>query len=104
MHNIMPQYHQYIVEAHTETLLPQYLAMYRTTVDTKEYYYIVLRNVFSPTKKIHKKYDLKVCILHPVTSLDLTSGGEGVISNIMVSNRADRNLDQQFRIPRYPLW
>ena len=59
MHNIMPQYHQYIVEAHTETLLPQYLAMYRTTVDTKEYYYIVLRNVFSPSKKIHKKYDLK---------------------------------------------
>ena len=55
----MPQYHQYIVEAHTETLLPQYLAMYRNTVDTKEYYYIVLRNVFSSKKKIHKKYDLK---------------------------------------------
>jgi len=59
MHNIMPMYHQYVVESHSETLLPQYLAMYRTTIDTKEYYYLVLRNIFSPAKKIHKKYDLK---------------------------------------------
>lgn len=59
MHNIMPMYHQYIVESHTETLLPQYLAMYRTTIDAKLYYYVVLRNIFSPSKKIHKKYDLK---------------------------------------------
>jgi len=59
MHNIMPMYHEYIVESHTETFLPQYLAMYRTTIDTKEYYYLVLRNIFSPAKKIHKKYDLK---------------------------------------------
>lgn len=59
MHEIMPRYHQYIVESHTVTLLPQYLAMYRTTIEAKEYYYLVLRNVFSPTRKIHKKYDLK---------------------------------------------
>lgn len=59
MHDIMPMYHQYIVESHNKTLLPQYLAMYRTTVDSKEYYYLVLRNIFSPLKKIHKKYDLK---------------------------------------------
>lgn len=59
MHDIMPLYYQYIVESHKETLLPQYLAMYRTTVDAKEYYYIVLRTLFNPDKTIHVKYDLK---------------------------------------------
>ena len=29
-------------------------------MDGKEYYYITFRNIFSLTKKIHKKYDLKV--------------------------------------------
>merc|ERR1712226_549668 len=28
MHHIMPSYYQHIVESHTDTILPQYLAMY----------------------------------------------------------------------------
>eukprot|EP00112_Aurelia_sp_Birch-Aquarium-sp1_P009553 Seg2089.5 transcript_id=Seg2089.5/GoldUCD/mRNA.D3Y31 product="Phosphatidylinositol 5-phosphate 4-kinase type-2 alpha" protein_id=Seg2089.5/GoldUCD/D3Y31 len=59
MHHLLPKYHAYIVECHGETLLPQYLGMYRVTVDGKEYYYITFRNIFSLNKTIHKKYDLK---------------------------------------------
>eukprot|EP00794_Sanderia_malayensis_P003489 gene3490-3987_t len=59
MHHLLPKYHQYIVECHADTLLPQYLAMYRATVDSKEYYFIILRSIFSLNKTIHKKYDLK---------------------------------------------
>lgn len=59
MHHIMPSYHQYVVERKSDTLLPQYLGMYRTALENKEYYYLVVRNVFSDRKKIHKKYDLK---------------------------------------------
>lgn len=51
---------QYIVECHAQTLLPQYLAMYRITVNDVETYIVVMRNVFSPRLSIHKKYDLKV--------------------------------------------
>lgn len=42
-----------------ETLLPQYLGMYRITVNGAETYWMVMRNVFSCTLKMHKKYDLK---------------------------------------------
>ena len=42
-----------------ETLLPQYLGMYRITVNSAETYWMVMRNVFSCTLKMHKKYDLK---------------------------------------------
>lgn len=42
-----------------KTLLPQYLAMYRITVDNVETYMVVIRNAFSSHIKIHKKYDLK---------------------------------------------
>lgn len=51
---------QYVVESHSDTLLPQYLGMYRTTIESKEYYYMVIRSIFSDKKRIHKKYDLKV--------------------------------------------
>lgn len=54
---------QFIVECHSETLLPQYLGMYRTTIENKEYYYLVIRSVFSDKKSIQKKYDLKVSVL-----------------------------------------
>lgn len=50
---------QYIVEKHAKTLLPQYLAVYRITVDNKETYLLVMKSVFSTKFKIHKKYDLK---------------------------------------------
>ncbi|XP_065054078.1 phosphatidylinositol 5-phosphate 4-kinase type-2 beta-like isoform X2 [Rhopilema esculentum] len=59
MHSLLPKYHEYVVESHGETLLPQYLGMYRVTVDGKEHYFITFRTVFSLTKTIHKKYDLK---------------------------------------------
>ncbi|BFY97305.1 hypothetical protein BsWGS_00345 [Bradybaena similaris] len=59
MHHLLKQYHQYIVECHAQTLLPQYLAMYRITVNDAETYIVVMRNVFSPRLTIHKKYDLK---------------------------------------------
>uniref|UniRef100_A0A0B7AWQ2 1-phosphatidylinositol-5-phosphate 4-kinase n=1 Tax=Arion vulgaris TaxID=1028688 RepID=A0A0B7AWQ2_9EUPU len=59
MHHLLKQYHQYIVECHAQTLLPQYLAMYRVTVNDVETYLVVMRNVFSPRLSIHKKYDLK---------------------------------------------
>ncbi|XP_059140450.1 phosphatidylinositol 5-phosphate 4-kinase type-2 alpha-like [Physella acuta] len=59
MHHLLKQYHQYIVECHAQTLLPQYLAMYRITVNDVETYVVVMRNVFSPRLSIHKKYDLK---------------------------------------------
>ena len=42
-----------------KTLLPQYLGMYRLTVDNDETYLVVMRNVFSNHLKIHTKYDLK---------------------------------------------
>ncbi|KAM9439338.1 phosphatidylinositol 5-phosphate 4-kinase type-2 alpha isoform 3-T3 [Clarias gariepinus] len=59
MHNILKKYHQYIVECHGNTLLPQFLGMYRLTVDGDETYMLVTRNVFSPRLPVHKKYDLK---------------------------------------------
>lgn len=39
--------------------MPQYLGMYRLTVDNVEHYLVVMRNVFSNHLKIHMKYDLK---------------------------------------------
>ncbi|XP_013773413.1 phosphatidylinositol 5-phosphate 4-kinase type-2 alpha-like isoform X1 [Limulus polyphemus] len=59
MHVYLKQYHPYIVERHGKTLLPQYLGMYRLTVDGVETYLVVMRNVFSSPLSIHKKYDLK---------------------------------------------
>lgn len=50
---------QYIVAKHAKTLLPQYLGLYRITVDNKETYLLVMKSVFSTKFKIHKKYDLK---------------------------------------------
>uniref|UniRef100_A0A671WIF9 Phosphatidylinositol 5-phosphate 4-kinase type-2 alpha n=1 Tax=Sparus aurata TaxID=8175 RepID=A0A671WIF9_SPAAU len=60
MHNILKKYHQFIVECHGNTLLPQFLGMYRLTVDGDETYMIVTRNVFSHRLSVYKKYDLKV--------------------------------------------
>ena len=50
---------QHVVTNDGETLLPQYLGMYRITVNSAETYWMVMRNVFSSTLKMHKKYDLK---------------------------------------------
>lgn len=59
MHDVLPKYHQYVVENGCKTLLPQYLGMYRLTLNNTEHYMIVMKNVFSPRCRVHKKYDLK---------------------------------------------
>ncbi|XP_057367020.1 phosphatidylinositol 5-phosphate 4-kinase type-2 alpha-like [Daphnia carinata] len=59
MHLLLKEYHPYIVERHGKTLLPQYLGMYRLTVDGVENYLVVTRNVFSNRLPLHRKYDLK---------------------------------------------
>ena len=48
-----------MVTTEGQTLLPQYLGMYRITVNGAETYWVVMRNVFSSRLKMHKKYDLK---------------------------------------------
>lgn len=45
---------QFVVERHGSTLLPQYLGMYRLTVDGVQYYFVLMRNVFSSHLNIHK--------------------------------------------------
>ncbi|XP_064408502.1 phosphatidylinositol 5-phosphate 4-kinase type-2 gamma isoform X2 [Latimeria chalumnae] len=59
MHSILSDYHQYIVKCHGSTLLPQFLGMYRLSVDSEESYTIVMRNTFSYRLTVHSKYDLK---------------------------------------------
>ncbi|XP_028262215.1 phosphatidylinositol 5-phosphate 4-kinase type-2 gamma-like [Parambassis ranga] len=59
MHNILSEYHQYIVTCHGNTLLPQFLAMYRVTVESEDTYLLVMRNMFSHRLHVHRKYDLK---------------------------------------------
>ncbi|XP_043785196.1 phosphatidylinositol 5-phosphate 4-kinase type-2 beta isoform X1 [Apis laboriosa] len=59
MNSFLKHYHPYIVERHGKTLLPQYLGMYRLTVDGVEHYVVAIRNVFSNHLTTHKKFDLK---------------------------------------------
>merc|ERR1719232_1426322 len=56
MHYLLKNYHPYIVEQHGKTLLPQFLGMYRLTVDNVEHYVVVRRHIFSGKLKIHTKY------------------------------------------------
>lgn len=51
---------QHIVKCHGNTLLPQFLGMYRVSVDNEETYLLVMRNMFSHRLLVHRKYDLKV--------------------------------------------
>ncbi|MEQ2218368.1 Phosphatidylinositol 5-phosphate 4-kinase type-2 gamma, partial [Xenoophorus captivus] len=50
----------HIVTCHGSTLLPQFLAMYRVTVESEDTYLLVMRNMFSHRLPVHRKYDLKV--------------------------------------------
>ena len=54
MHSLLKEYHPYVVERHGKTLLPQYLGMYRLTVDGVENYLVVTRNVFSNHLPLHR--------------------------------------------------
>ncbi|XP_044535877.1 phosphatidylinositol 5-phosphate 4-kinase type-2 gamma isoform X3 [Gracilinanus agilis] len=53
------QDYQYIVKCHGNTLLPQFLGMYRVSVDNEDSYMLVMRNMFSHRLPVHRKYDLK---------------------------------------------
>ncbi|XP_067112715.1 phosphatidylinositol 5-phosphate 4-kinase type-2 gamma-like [Osmerus mordax] len=68
IHNILSEYHQYIVTCHGSTLLPQFLGMYRVTVESEDTYLIVMRNVFSHRLHVHRKYDLKGCLVSRAAS------------------------------------
>ncbi|XP_015226041.1 PREDICTED: phosphatidylinositol 5-phosphate 4-kinase type-2 gamma-like [Cyprinodon variegatus] len=63
MHRILSGYHQHIVTCHGSTLLPQFLAMYRVTVESEDTYLLVMRNMFSHRLPVHRKYDLKGSVL-----------------------------------------
>uniref|UniRef100_A0A4W5KJ88 Phosphatidylinositol 5-phosphate 4-kinase type-2 gamma n=1 Tax=Hucho hucho TaxID=62062 RepID=A0A4W5KJ88_9TELE len=69
MHNILSEYHQHIVTCHGSTLLPQFLAMYRVTVESEDIYLIVMRNMFSHRLNVHRKYDLKGSLVSREASL-----------------------------------
>ncbi|XP_059799014.1 phosphatidylinositol 5-phosphate 4-kinase type-2 gamma-like [Balaenoptera ricei] len=59
MHSNLSNYHQYIAKCHGNTLLPQFLGMYRVSVDNEDSYMLVMRNMFSHRLPVHRKYDLK---------------------------------------------
>lgn len=59
LHNILQDYHKHIVETKGNTLLPHLLSLFRLTVENKENYVLVMRNVFSNRFKVHFKYDIK---------------------------------------------
>ena len=69
LHPPFPALLQFIVECHGNTLLPQFLGMYRLTVDGVETYMVVTRNVFSHRLTVHRKYDLKVRVWRAVMGL-----------------------------------
>lgn len=48
-----------MVETNGNTLLPHILGLYRLTVEDKENYIVVMRNVFNYKHRIHIKYDIK---------------------------------------------
>ncbi|XP_072927345.1 phosphatidylinositol 5-phosphate 4-kinase type-2 gamma-like [Hemitrygon akajei] len=59
MHTFLSDYHQYVVNCHGNMVLPQFLGMYRISVDSEDTYVLVMRNFFSHKLTIHRKYDLK---------------------------------------------
>ncbi|KAM4583034.1 phosphatidylinositol 5-phosphate 4-kinase type-2 gamma-like [Fundulus diaphanus] len=63
MHSVLSEYHQHVVTCHGSTLLPQFLAMYRLTVESEDTYLLVMRNMFSHRLPVHRKYDLKGSVL-----------------------------------------
>ncbi|XP_055040931.1 phosphatidylinositol 5-phosphate 4-kinase type-2 gamma [Misgurnus anguillicaudatus] len=77
IHNILSKYHQHIVTCRGSTLLPQFLGMYRVTVENEDTYFIVTRNMFSHRLTVHRKYDFKVKDM-------LTSTDEHFINNMQL--------------------
>ncbi|XP_041478365.1 phosphatidylinositol 5-phosphate 4-kinase type-2 beta-like [Lytechinus variegatus] len=122
MHNILPPYHQYIVEKHGETLLPQYLGMYRLTVDGAETYMVIMRSIFGHTLPIHRKYDLKGSLIDRQASdkekakdlptykdIDFLSGNSRIIvgqqtkDQILTKLKSDTDFLSELKIMDYSL-
>ncbi|XP_056129117.1 phosphatidylinositol 5-phosphate 4-kinase type-2 gamma isoform X3 [Lampris incognitus] len=78
MHSILSDYHQHIVKCHGSTLLPQFLGMYRVSVESEETYMIVMRNMFSHRLVVHRKYDLKVKELPTFKDMDFRNNMQKV--------------------------
>ncbi|KAL5103603.1 Phosphatidylinositol 5-phosphate 4-kinase type-2 beta [Taenia crassiceps] len=96
MHHFIESYHEYIVNVHGQTLLPQYLGMYRITVNDQETYLLAMRNVFSPRVTVHRKYDLKPPLpsyAMVVTSLTVT--GRLVSSKVYGGSVVDREANEK---------
>ncbi|MGH0123785.1 UNVERIFIED_CONTAM: hypothetical protein FKN15_076250 [Acipenser sinensis] len=75
---VSPSPMQFIVECHGNTLLPQFLGMYRLTVDGVETYMIVTRNVFSHRLSVYRKYDLKAKELPTYKDNDFINDGQKI--------------------------
>uniref|UniRef100_A0A673KPZ9 Phosphatidylinositol 5-phosphate 4-kinase type-2 gamma n=1 Tax=Sinocyclocheilus rhinocerous TaxID=307959 RepID=A0A673KPZ9_9TELE len=78
MHNILSEYHQHIVKCHGSALLPQFLGLYRVTVDNEDTYLLVMRNMFSHRLTVHRKYDLKVKELPTFKDVDFRNNMQRV--------------------------
>uniref|UniRef100_A0A667HGC5 Phosphatidylinositol 5-phosphate 4-kinase type-2 gamma n=1 Tax=Lynx canadensis TaxID=61383 RepID=A0A667HGC5_LYNCA len=78
MHSNLSNYHQYIVKCHGNTLLPQFLGMYRVSVDSEDSYMLVMRNMFSHRLPVHRKYDLKVKELPTLKDMDFLNKNQKV--------------------------
>jgi len=60
----LPTFYQYLSSnEEVETLLPQYIGVFRVNVNKKIFYYCIIRSLFNTEKKVDKKYDLKGCIV-----------------------------------------
>eukprot|EP00040_Diaphanoeca_grandis_P005023 m.31035 g.31035 ORF g.31035 m.31035 type:complete len:359 (-) comp16386_c0_seq1:32-1108(-) len=56
---MLAQYHTFIVERDGITYLPQFLALFRTSVSDKETYLVISRNLYSPGLPLNRIYSLK---------------------------------------------
>ncbi|PNJ44549.1 PIP4K2C isoform 5, partial [Pongo abelii] len=59
-------------------LLPQFLGMYRVSVDNEDRYMLVMRNMFSHRLPVHRKYDLKVKELPTLKDMDFLNKNQKV--------------------------
>ncbi|KAG1069693.1 hypothetical protein G6F42_026223 [Rhizopus arrhizus] len=60
MRKILKEYHQHICE-NPDTLLCRYYGLHRVKLPHgKKIHFVVMSNVFPPSKDIHETYDLKV--------------------------------------------
>lgn len=120
VHSILVEYYNYAVEKGGQTLLPQYLAMYKITTKISEkrveYHMIVMKNIFAANLRVHKKYDLKGVETRESTDKNLALKdcdflkdqikirvGEEKRSTILQMLESDVNFLSQLKIMDYSL-